>query len=336
MIRRTNLDWWVKDGMLALGILFTLAAQQSGPGSPAPDDPPIFVIGNETITASQVRGMLAVARQDALVNDGAHLKQWADQYLDQMVIATASIEKGYMDKPERRYNLALYTINVAANAFIEEQVTVSEDEVRAFYEANPSFFVRPEQRHAAHILVPTDSQAQEVIKALSEGLPWEEAVKKYSTDSSTKDKNGDLGWVRKGIISAALSEEIFSLGEGQFSSKPISTEYGYHIVKVFEIRPETRVTYDEAKGRIRDQLEMEKRRKYFQEQLPGIAKELREKKGARVNYEGLAAIASVMPSFEVPGIVAEMDRISRGQPRPQRPVRGEKRKAAPAPSPALP
>jgi peptidyl-prolyl cis-trans isomerase C len=332
---RSDLGLWLKDGVLVAGILCLLAADRSGPTAKA--DPPVFIIGTEAITASQVRGILVVGKQDALVKDSERLKNWAEQYLDQMVVASASIEKGYMNRVDRRYALALYTLNVAANAYIEEAGIVTEDEVRAFYDANPSLFVRPEQRHAAHILVPDEAKAQEVIRSLAEEVKWEEAVKTYSTDASTKEKAGDLGWIRKGNINTALSEEAFRLEAGQSSAVPVQTEFGYHIVKVLETRPEGVVSYEDARSQIGDRLLLEKRRKYFQEHLPVVVKELREKMGARVNPEGLAAIASAEPSFEVPGVLSAMVNRARGEStRVRRGTREPVKPAKPVAPPALP
>lgn len=316
MNKRSKITWkWWKETILMVGIGLLLGAHASA--NSGVSDPAVLVIGKEVIRASEIRGILEATNQEELASDPARLKSFLEQYLDQIVVASESVDRGYFTGP-RLLTVTLFTVNTAARAFVEQAVTVSEEEVRAFYDANSASMVRPEQRRAAHILIPINDpeKAQEVIQKLNEGMPWEEAVKTYSTDASTKDKNGDLGWIRKGGILPALSDEIFRLDAGKHSETPVQTEYGYHIVRVTEIRPQSVVSYEDVKKQIKDRLLNEKRRNYFQEKMPAVWKELRERMGAYVNTEAISAVSTVEPSFDPPAFLADIERRARKETRP--------------------
>lgn len=90
------------------------------------------------------------------------------------------------------------------------------------------------QVHAAHIMSDTEQQAKDALAMLKQGnLDFAATAKQLSTDTSTKDKGGDLGWFPKGVMDPAFEQAAFSLEVGQVSD-PVQTSYGWHIIKVLE------------------------------------------------------------------------------------------------------
>jgi parvulin-like peptidyl-prolyl isomerase len=93
-----------------------------------------------------------------------------------------------------------------------------------------------EQVHARHILVDSEDKAKEAISKLKAGAKFEDVAKEYSTDTSTKDKGGDLGWFPKGAMVPEFDAAVFQLPVNQLSD-PIKTTYGYHVIEVLEKDP---------------------------------------------------------------------------------------------------
>jgi peptidyl-prolyl cis-trans isomerase D len=104
-----------------------------------------------------------------------------------------------------------------------------------------------EQVWARHILVADEATANIVQAGLLSGQDFATLAAKYSVDTSTKDKGGDMGWQSKGAMTPELEAAAFSMNIGDIS-KPIKDTFGYHIIQVLghEVRPLTDTQYQTA------------------------------------------------------------------------------------------
>jgi parvulin-like peptidyl-prolyl isomerase len=104
-----------------------------------------------------------------------------------------------------------------------------------------------EQVHAAHILVTSQSVAQEVRLMLSSGADFAQTARTYSQDLSTRDGGGDLGWFPRGWLAVPEVEQAaFAQAPGE-TSVVISASDGYHVVRTLELaadRPLSAVVYE--------------------------------------------------------------------------------------------
>ena len=142
--------------------------------------------------------------------------------------------------------------------FVLKKVTVSDEEVKAWYEAHQADFVEPEKRRVAHIVVPTKEEAEEIRKEIAEGQPFEMLVKTKSTDTASQKQMGDLGWITKREATGEF-EKVFTLAEGEIS-EPIQSKFGYHVMRITRIQPERPLDFDEARESIRKKVLDQKQR----------------------------------------------------------------------------
>jgi parvulin-like peptidyl-prolyl isomerase len=100
----------------------------------------------------------------------------------------------------------------------------------------PKVAATEEEVHARHILVKTKEEADAIETQLKNGADFAALAKDKSTDTSNKDKGGDLGWFGKGVMVPEFEKVAFSLSPGQ-TSDPVQSSFGFHVIQVLEKDP---------------------------------------------------------------------------------------------------
>jgi peptidyl-prolyl cis-trans isomerase C len=103
--------------------------------------------------------------------------------------------------------------------------------------------------HVAHILVATDPMALAVLQRLQHGEKFADVARVTSADES-KDRGGDLGWVYPGHLPEAFMQAVQQLKVGEYTTEPVKTSYGWHIIKLLEKRPLTAPALDSVKAQL--------------------------------------------------------------------------------------
>ncbi|WP_202081470.1 peptidyl-prolyl cis-trans isomerase [Caldalkalibacillus salinus] len=156
-------------------------------------------------------------------------------------------------------------------------VVVTEEEMRAYYEENTDAFYIPTRFHLHQIIVPTEQEAKTVIEEIEEGSSFEAVAAERSTDMITASDGGDMGivsadafYIPYDIVTVAEDIELETL------SNPIAVDDGFAIIKVSERYEGGQQTFDEVKGAVRRELALQ--------QIDGInvyLKSLRESAGVK-------------------------------------------------------
>ncbi|WP_245523147.1 foldase protein PrsA [Thermosediminibacter oceani] len=161
---------------------------------------------------------------------------------------TQNLQMSGYSLEEYKKDLAM---DIKIKKLLEPKISITEEEIKSYFEENKDNFAREKQVRARHILVENEEKANEVIAKLKSGEDFAELAKQYSTDTATKEKGGDLGFFGRGDMVKEFEEAAFSLKVGEISS-PVKTQYGYHIIKVEEIKEAQEANYEESKDKIKD------------------------------------------------------------------------------------
>lgn len=133
---------------------------------------------------------------------------------------------------------------------LEPQIKITDEELKTYFDENKDSFAQSEQIKASHILVADEKTANEVKQKLNDGSDFAKLAKEFSTDDSSKDLGGELGYFSKGTMVSEFEDVAFGLAVDQVS-KPVKTEYGYHIIKVEAKKKAKEANYNESMAEIK-------------------------------------------------------------------------------------
>ncbi len=231
-----------------------------------------------------------------------------------------SLAKGRFES-EEEFQQALAEIGLTERAFRQrlERLAVirreraahqghepTEAELRTYFELNGAKFERPEQVRLFEILVAVDpaepasasraeQQANEIARRLRRGEPFEPLARARS-DDEYRLKGGDFGFVHRGRLDEELDRAVFAAATGAVTI--VRTIYGFHVFRVTERVPATRLTYDEARPHLVERL----RRQYREDDARRFRRDLLT--GARIDIVDEAlrtATPAEIPDITPPG-----------------------------------
>jgi foldase protein PrsA len=221
-------------------------------------DEMVKVNGDQVLESliSQKLVRLESAKQNIVISD-ADIQAEIDKYTEYY-----GGEEGFAQALEANgYTLDQIKVQIADNLRVKKllgsQITITEDEMKTYFEENKETFAQEKQVKASHILVDSLETAQEIKQKLNNGGDFAQLAKDYSTDTASKESGGDLGFFKSGDMTPEFEKAAFALKVGEISN-PVKTEYGYHIIKVVEIKEAQAANFEQSKAAINDTL-MEKK-----------------------------------------------------------------------------
>jgi foldase protein PrsA len=177
---------------------------------------------------------------------------------------------------------------------VAPKVTVSEADIKAFFTKNHALLDTPEQVQARHILVADEKTADDIEAKLKAGGDFAALAKQYSTDPSTKDKGGELGFFGKGQMVPAFQNAAFADPVGKVTA-PVKSPFGWHIIQVEAKKPAVVATLTNAHDKIRDQLQQQARG----QATPAFLQSLRA--GAQITINDDRLKDALPPAAPAPG-----------------------------------
>ena len=182
-----------------------------------------------------------------------------EKMLSRMNISEADV------KSQMRRSMAVQKF---VDAEFVQKTTVSEAELKSYYDSNTDLFKQSEQVRASHILASIDSQKggadkaearkkiEDVQEKLLDGEDFSKLAKEFSQCPSS-GKGGDLGYFQRGQMVRPFSEAAFAMEPGEVSDI-VETRFGYHIIKLTDKKPPGVMAFNDVKEKIKERLTQEK------------------------------------------------------------------------------
>lgn len=171
--------------------------------------------------------------------------------IERHLLAQEAVKAKTIDSEEYTRRLKYYQAKALRDAYFTDNLatSVTEDAIKAIYEKEAAKVTAEKRVRARHVLVNSEEDANKAMARLDKGEKFEEVAKQMSLDGS-RDYGGDLGFFTAGEMVPAFSKAVFALKKGEVS-KPVKTDFGWHIIKLEDIQEGGAQPFDQVKDPIR-------------------------------------------------------------------------------------
>jgi peptidyl-prolyl cis-trans isomerase C len=235
-----------------------------------------IVITSEAFTSS----IKALGSQGEMVASNPELrKRFLDHMINSQMVARKAKAEGFEKNPRYQARLAEVAQQLLAGEYMDHLIEKksSEKEIQTWYEANKQLFSSKEV-HAHHILCADEATAKTALAEVNaKPADFDKIAKKYS-----KDKNIDLGFFGHGRMLPEFEKVAFSTNKGTISQSIAKTTFGWHVIKVTDVKGDVDVKYETVAQEVS--------RKYRQRAQEDLVHELRGKSKIAINEQSLKEV----------------------------------------------
>ena len=243
----------------------------------------LVTVNGKNITKQDAEAFVTASAPQAQFSklDKSQQDMVVDRLVEKRLFTELAEKEGIEKKPEFQRNMDKIKEELLVNMWMKEQmdnVVVSDSEAKEFYDKNLDKFKEKATVHARHILVKDEKEAQAITDELKT-LKGEALKTKFIELAKTKStgpsgpKGGDLGSFTKGQMVPEFSKAVWNLKVGEVTSKPVKTQFGYHIIYLEDKKEASSVPYEQVKEKIVTSLKQQQ----FAKKIEEVAKELKSK-----------------------------------------------------------
>jgi peptidyl-prolyl cis-trans isomerase C len=281
--------------LVATALLSLAGCQPKPAGEAVPDTTPAIATVNGSpisrgfyefyikgITGKPAADLPAQMRANAL-----------DNLIRAKVVSEEAHKTGLDTSTDTAYLLQLSRLQVLEQAMQDKYLKdrpATEAELRAEYETQIGQMSKVEY-HTRNILVATEPFSDQAVKRLEKGEKFEEVAKAVSMDPS-KTNGGDLPWMTADRMPPEYAAAVLALKPGEYTHKPIHTQYGWHVVQLVETRDVAPPPFDQVRQRLEQVVQGKKFRLYMDELMRSAKIEKFDQTAAASPAAGAAAPAA--------------------------------------------
>ena len=239
--------------IMSLVLAGALASTSASADDTAPNSGTVVatVNGTEITLGHMAAARSGLPEQYLQLPDDVLFKAILDQLVNQTILANRF--EGDVPAPVQR-RLENERRSLIASTVIEQIVEekLTDDALKAAYDAKYAEAAPDKEFKAAHILVETEEDAEKIVEELAAGADFTELAKERSTGPSGPN-GGDLGWFGKGMMVPAFEEAVAGMEDGAISN-PVQTQFGWHVIKLNETRLSDVPPFDEVRAELESEL----------------------------------------------------------------------------------
>lgn len=226
---------------------------------------PSAISASGFVTDDAVNDWLRIQQQS---RDVAFVNIDSQPFRESVSVSDEQIQSYYADNTDQFMRPEQITVEYVEldTREMSASMEVAEDDLRERYEATKSRFMAPEERRAAHILIAeTDQRDADEARALAQSLrdrieageAFGALAEEFSDDPVSAGEGGDLGWIEPGVMDAPFEDALYAL-EQDTVSEPVETDFGWHLIRVDDVRPPRGQSFEEARDEILQDMRAER------------------------------------------------------------------------------
>lgn len=227
---------------------------------------PVATVNGTAIPAARVEAMIAAQRAQGAPDNAQMRDAVRELLIRQEVLSQEAARKGMEKRAEVQTQMELARQGIMIKAYLQDYVKahpVAEAELKKEYDAITAQLGDKEYK-PRHVLVETEEQAKSVIARLQSGTKFEELAKE-SRDPGSRERGGELGWSNPGMFVKPFSDAMVKLEKGKYTTTPVKSDFGYHVIQLDEMRTLQPPAYEEVKPQLQQRLQQQKVEKHVQE-----------------------------------------------------------------------
>lgn len=236
-----------------------------------------------TATASVVLSTAALAQNVAVVNDRPIKKSVEDAWVKQLtqqgqqdspelrtrvkeelirreVLLQEAAKRGLDKKEDVKFQVENQRQSVLIQALMRDELQkqkITDEQIAAEYEKQKAAAPAREFK-ARHILVKTEEEAKKLLAQLKKGDKFEELAKANSTDTGSAQRGGDLDWSAPDAYVKPFADALIKLEKGKTTEAPVQTQFGYHIIRLDDVRDTQFPPLDQVKGQLSEMMHQQR------------------------------------------------------------------------------
>ncbi len=236
------------------------------------------MVNEELVSQAATTAKLEVGAKevDAAITDLKRQNKLDDKQLEE-----ALRMQGYSMSSYRKDVRSQIVRMRAVNTLVRPRVSISDDDVRAKYDANARRSTQVSEVHLQHILLAvgedqddaqkkeTRDKAAEILERARTGEDFAKLAETFSDDAGTKNTGGDLGWIERGTIATEWEVIVFAMTKGE-TRGPVVGPQGLHVFHVSELKDSKQAAFDTVKEKLRNELyrtELDKQTRLWVDEL---------------------------------------------------------------------
>jgi peptidyl-prolyl cis-trans isomerase C len=233
----------------------------------------LAIVNGKPVPSSRATALVQQLERSGRAVDASMMGQIKDEVIMREIFMQEALQRGVAQSAQYKDQMELARQSILIRELFNDYQAknpVSDAQVKAEYDKYVAANAGQEYR-ARHILVADEAKAKALIASIKAGAKFEAVAQKESMDKGSGANGGDLDWAAAGTFVAEFSDAMVKLQKGQMTDSPVQSQFGWHVIRVDDVRATQLPAFEEVKAELAQQMQQQRLTEY-QNQLRSKAK----------------------------------------------------------------